>query len=408
MTRSMHTTADAETGATVRRRGDLLMSVALSAVLAAVIIVYARLDSLLGADIRIACFLLIFLMSIVGIFGTLAKGQFLPAAASIGTGVYIIFNLVLFSLNFGTAINLNAAFAFSPLVSIAFYKMAIDQLGPAFVMRRLFHLALAYALIYLSLSVINILAPATLPQAARDALILSEGANFRANVRADRIVGYLGLLMFGWFSALSLIVERPTARRLALGALFITCMALTNSRTFLACVVLVTIGVIFLRSPRPIFLLSIATLSITTLFFAGCIVTGSNPFLMFEYDGSGAVRLRSFETASYWIGQLPWFGVGTAPSLEIERYFIVGQEFSLTDLGPAGILYSHGVFGVILWLGAPLVRHLRNGVVAPANRAIYLTLSTMILYQVIAPVLWYGGGTAIFALWLATTFSKKV
>lgn len=363
------------------------------------VLIYGRLDALLSEQFRLFAFLTIVVGSITGVVYALYKNHFAPALISLLVAGYVAFNVVVFGEAFRTGVAWTAMLQFSPLFAVSLFYLLVHYFGIDRVLLWLFRCAVAYAVIYLLLSIA--LYNGSLPAGAAEKLVLGDGAGFRQDAREDRIVGYLSLLAFGWFAALSSLRSKIGLKGLTTAALFGTCIVLANSRTFTICLAAITILYVIRPDPRTIYKLSYLALIAIVAYFLLSLYSQSNPFLAFQYDNSGAARARSYETAWAWIQRLPVFGVGVPPSPEAESTLVTGRFFSLTDLGAVGILYGHGFVGLIVWLAGPLLLTPGRMVDSPKRYlqvALILTMSEMIIYQAIAPTWWYGGGTMMVAL----------
>lgn len=198
------------------------------------------------------------------------------------------------------------------------------------------------------------------------------------------------------------------------------CLWLANSRAFN---LLFTIGIIIaLVAPlRRRLRLLLGGVTIAIMAFTCLMVpTSINPFGALDYDTSGHFRVIEYEMAREILREHPIAGLGIQSSLKRDSAIFVRDPDGANpwdiitlypgDIGAVGLWLSFGLHGLLLTLyGTWLCFSFRTSARVPARIAETLRTTGSVIgtYGIIAPTIFGGSGTMLFALIVATHLNAR-
>lgn len=218
-------------------------------------------------------------------------------------------------------------------------------------------------------------------------------------------LGYLGVDRFIHRSGNQL-------RNLFDAGIAITAVVMSASRVFTIVALVMLALVIFVRRPKIVGFIAFGLmLSVTSWLFMNIPLPGANPFEALGSDRSGFIRYLTYFKAREQIIEHWGLGVGIPSAATDQATWLSVQNFSESDLGMVGILFTFGVLGVVAyylsaWLACSMATRKAQGETFRA-RALAYCCAALALYGVISPSLWYGGGTIAFAIALGQWANRR-
>ena len=247
-----------------------------------------------------------------------------------------------FSTNFGARTNYNALLQYIPALSFAIFANRSFQPKPFF--KTLLLASLAYCLIYIGFYD-NLLSAAETSGTKLIPVLSADG------VRAAR------LYLAGVFPAFVLMYSVARLRNrfraiwLIPAVIALATIFAAQGRTFIVMNLLVV--VLFLSGLATMRIrigLAVVFVAITISIVWGVWLPGANFFELFASDDSGAARMISYGIVSELVDKHWFFGVGIAPNRDWTNLIIGSPYLYWQDLGPLGIWYTFGLFGLVLYV----------------------------------------------------------
>lgn len=321
-----------------------------------------------------------------------------PFALTCGYFVLALYN---FGGIFSREVNLNAIGPFVGIMSFVIYYPLIMQGKFGTIARAVLLISSIYSIVYLLL---NIAHQSGLSVVNLSGLLIPDAPGGRA----DRILAASAVLTVGASMWLVRLRNSPTPIAILMTAIFLVDIYLTGSRFYQAAFLLLATIYLFSGKTRvagavAILLLAIAASQLIIFALFGL----SNPFEIFGSDNSASVRASSVSLAVPYIREHWLMGVGY-PSSNLDNVWATSALFFFSsDLGPLGIMYNHGLVGLVLFGLLSYFSALpdrRIDLLPGASldgQAITLAGAICALQGVLAPVLWVGSGTFLSGLFLA-------
>jgi hypothetical protein len=244
-----------------------------------------------------------------------------------------------------------------------------------------------------------------------DSAIFAAGAKDTRGVRLHMDDTAMSLLFFmSWFRIKNIKIARPLD-----WAVFLICVAdlyLSKSRVYEACLLYVVLMLLVFRdTTRVSWAAAGLFLAVSTYLILGLTHPG-NPFAIFGGDVSATARGTSYEIAKPIIAAHWLSGVGLAATLLGDKSITLVTQFYWDDLGPVGILYVGGLFGMFVFGGMSLCCFMgynllrKSGAPKTFSSIFGLAAVATALYGIISPALW-GNGVFMFAIIFSTFVAKS-
>ena len=319
--------------------------------------------------------------------------QLSVVAAFVGVCGLTVLQMFVFEHLTAAQFNLNSAFQYSLLTSFVVFAMLKRSALIEYALRWFLIFSVLYSVLYVFLSINSYfnLVPAL---SSQELLLFDDG-------RGVRLYNYSAATAFAWFYALHAWRRSPTALLpLLLVAACGLALAMTLSRIYIACVLAVTALYLVGWSRRTIAATILAVLfSVSFVHLYGLVDPSFNPFTSLSGDASGSARASEYETARHFIWANPLTGVGIAPAPEDVGFLTGNYHFAGGDLGIIGIWWDYGLVGVVLFflcscLAVRTTPQLRPDLDTP----LFLTGGLIVLYGIIAPVIFNPGGVTVFGM----------
>jgi hypothetical protein len=375
--------------------------------LAAYVFVYGRLDVFLPEPIRYMALLGITGLSVVGLGLAVLVRAYGAAVVNAFIFFYVLLSMLVFQQQFGTAISFGPVSNFAPILAVGLFAFFASTLGLERLFAVIFRVAIIYAVTYVVLNLVLRYAPPLIPASANNWLVTFEDPT-RLGARDPRLVSITMLLTFGIFYSLRRVIEGWRKQDGLLLLLFLYCLWAANARTLAASIVAVGLLYVVLRSERKTWALCAGIFVLVCIWFVVSIEFGWNAYEFFRGDVTGIVRYYSFEIAAYFVNAMPYLGTGMAPGREQEIMLSSNVNFYAVDIGPAGIAFTYGYVGLVLWILTAILPFLANRQRGPVLGPLTLTIAVALLYQSTAPVMWNGGGTLFAAIWIVSAYRLPV
>jgi len=294
--------------------------------------------------------------------------------------------------------NINTLFQFGWGITFPFFYMVIRQGGLSYVLRTI----LIYSVIYLIIYIVIAASAQAGIQALLGRFLVAKDVE-----RGERVIMHLTSALILWFWGL----EQARAKRMiGLAALGLSALAIAyaQSRVYTACIVVVTLLRLAGTDRRLIRLICLSCFFVSVgVLCYGVFEARWNPFEFFGSESSGIARRKAYAIAVHFLQANQWLGVGLAGDPAALGYVVQDDWFSPSDLGPLGVWFSLGSFGLLLFCGLTLVAcsYRPRMDLAPVDNGTFLLAGcTLGLYGIIAPTLIFGAGAyaSIFvACWLS-------
>lgn len=326
------------------------------------------------------------------------EGDVVPILAASSVVLLIAWQMTVFSQTTNIPIFVNASFQFVWTLALVPFTYWIKRGYANAIVDRYVNLAVAYSVLFLLLSLASFLR--VLPSAITAPITLSDPE------RGARLFYYGALCALGWYARLQTLLREQSCKNWILAIICLLAVLASISRVSILIIFLITVLYLSRLRDRQIG-------SICGVLFVigagqnlvGLIDVSLNPYSYFSGDSSGSYRILEYELARIFIHKDPIFGFGLAPSSEAAGALLINPYFAAGDIGPTGVWFEWGVFGLVVFLLGTAItfRPIRLVSERSWRRPLYLMGVYMGLYGCIAPIITAGSASLfalIFSLWL--------
>ncbi len=285
----------------------------------------------------------------------------------------------------------NLGFMFTFTMTFAVYFMVSKLQLRAYLVRTLAFYATIYAVSYTIVAVLY--SVGALPHQVFEPLILSDIE------RGDRLFAYSAASAFAWLYWLEMRGKSPFMGNIMLALCGIG-IILTLSRYFIICVALITLLRMASVSQRNIGRFCFVILSIAAVVYLyGLVNVDWNPFSGFSGDSSGDTRIKEYDAARFALLAHPLFGFGLTADDKAVSAVVGDLFFSSGDIGIIGIWWDFGLIGIVLFMiGSYICCKPISGLSSDLAGPLFLTGCMMVLYNAVAPIIFYAGGSNYFCI----------